>query len=123
MSKRTSTSIAALAMCLGIFITGFAGAQPATAPTFKDTTTPHHQMLNQMMGDMTREMSAMTDAMSRGELTPEQNKQMSERMAVMANIMRRMSGLGARTHMKEADWQKQMGQMRKQMDEMTQHNQ
>jgi hypothetical protein len=44
-------------------------------------------------------------------------------MAVMANIMRRMSGLGARPHMKEADWQKQMGQMRKQMDEMTQHNQ
>jgi len=123
MGKRTSKSITALAMCLGMLITGAAGAQPATAPTFKDTTTQHHQMLNQMMSDMTREMTAMTDEMSRGELTPEQNKRMSDRMVVMATIMHRMSGLGARPHMKEGDWQKQMDQMRRQMDGMKQHHQ
>jgi len=110
-------------MCLGMLITGAAGAQPATAPTFKDTTTQHHQMLNQMMSDMTREMTAMTDEMSRGELTPEQNKRMSDRMAVMATIMRRMSGLGAQPHMREGEWQKQMDQMRRQMDGMKQHHQ
>ncbi len=123
MSNKTTPTVAALAMSLAIFVVGFASAQPATGPTFKDTTSQHHQMLNQMMKDMTQEMTAMTDQMSRGELTPEQNKQMSERMAVMANVMRRMSGLGARPHMKEADWQKQMDQMRKQMDNMMQRHQ
>jgi hypothetical protein len=56
-----------------------------------------------------------------GELTPDQNKKMSERMAAMANVMRRMSGLGARPHMREGDWQKQMDQMRRQMDAMKPH--
>jgi len=113
-----------LAICLAAFAAGPASAQqPGTAPTFKDTTSQHHQMLNQMMKDMTQQMAAMTDEMSRGELTPEQNKTMSERMAAMANVMRRMSGLGARPHMREGDWQKQMDQMRKQMDAMAQHHQ
>lgn len=122
MSTKTTPTVAALAMSLGVFVVGIANAQPATGPTFRDTTSQHHQMLNQMMTDMTQQMTAMTEAMSRGELTPEQNKQMAERMAVMANVMRRMSGLGARPHMKEADWQKQMDQMRKQMDDMKQHH-
>lgn len=123
MTKGTRASAVTIAMCLGIFIAGSAVGQPAMAPSFDDATSQHHQMLNQMMKDMTQEMSTMTDEMSRGKLTPEQNRKMSERMAVMANIMRRMSGLGARPHMKEGDWQKQMGQMRKQMDEMAQHHQ
>ena len=112
-----------LAICLAAFAAGPASAQqPGTAPTFKDTTSQHHQMLNQMMKDMTQQMTAMTDEMSRGELTPDQNKKMSERMATMANVMRRMSGLGARPHMREGDWQKQMDQMRRQMDEMKLHH-
>jgi hypothetical protein len=122
MTKGTRASTAAVAMCLGVFIAGSAVAQPAAAPSFNDVTSQHHQLLNQMMKDMTQEMSAMTDEMSRGELTPEQNRKMSERMGSMASIMRRMSGLGARPHMKEGDWQKQMDQMRKQMDEMAQHH-
>lgn len=43
---------------------------------------------------------------------------MAERMAVMSTMMRRMSSLEARPAMKPTEWQKQMDQMRKQMDEM-----
>jgi len=123
MSNQAMAAIAASAMCLGVFVAEPVSAQTAASPTFKDATSQHHQMLNQMMKDMTQEMTAMTDQMSRGEITAEQNKQMSDRMAAMANVMRRMSGLGARPHMKEADWQNQMDQMRKQMDNMKQHQQ
>lgn len=71
-----------------------------------------------MMKDMTGEMGKMTEQMSQGALTPEQRKQMAQRMAVMSTMMRRMSGLEARPAMKDADRQKQMNQMRRQMDEM-----
>jgi hypothetical protein len=118
-----NTAMGTLAICLAAFAAGPANAQqPATTPTFKDTASQHQQMLNQMMKDMTQQMTAMTDEMSRGELAPDQNKKMSERMAGMANVMRRMSGLGARPHMREGDWQKQMDQMRRQMDAMKQRH-
>ena len=55
MSIKSIASIAALGICLGISAVGPAGAQPATGPTFKDATSQHHQMLNQMMKDMTQE--------------------------------------------------------------------
>jgi hypothetical protein len=72
----------------------------------------------QLMKDMTGEMTKMTEQMSQGALTPEQRKKMAQRMAVMSTMMRRMSGLEVRPAMKDADWQKQMDQMRRQMDEM-----
>ena len=67
---------------------------------------------------MTGEMSKMTEQMSPGVLTPEQSKQMAQHMTSMSVMMRRMSGLASRPAMKNADQQKQMDQMRKQMDEM-----
>ena len=53
----------------------------------------------------------MTEQMSQGALTPEQQKQMARRMAVMSAMMRRMLGLEARPAMRDAEWQKQMDQM------------
>ena len=73
----TKTAIATLAICLAAFVASPASSQQPAAPTFKDTTSQHHQMLNQMMKDMTQQMTAMTDEMSRGELTPDGNKKMS----------------------------------------------
>jgi hypothetical protein len=104
MSNRTMVGIGAFAISLALLVIGPARAQPAPNPTFNDTTGQHHQMMNQMMKDMTQQMSAMTEQMSRGDLTPEQNRQMSQRMAAMADVMRRMSGLEARPHMREGDW-------------------
>ena len=75
-------------------------------------------MMYQMMKDMTDQMGQMTEQMSRGELTPEQRKQMTDRMGLMSTMMRRMSGLAGRPAMKDTEWQKQMDQMRKQMDMM-----
>jgi hypothetical protein len=63
-------------------------------------------------------MTQMTEQMSRGDLPQDQRQQMTERMGRMGMMMRRMSGLGARPAMKEPERQKQMGEMRKQMDGM-----
>jgi hypothetical protein len=118
MSKKTKASMTAIVVCLGMFLTAPVIAQSPLGATTQDVTSQHHQRIYQMMKDMTQEMGAMTEQMSRGELTPEQRAQMGRRMGLMSTMMRRMSGLEARPAMKEAEWQKQMNQMRKQMDEM-----
>ncbi len=60
----------------------------------------------------------MTEQMSQNELMPEQRRQTAARMVLMSTMMRRMSGLAARPAMREREWWKQMGEMRKQMDGM-----
>jgi hypothetical protein len=67
---------------------------------------------------MTQEMARMTEQMSRGDLSPEDSKKMGEQMARMAKFMRFMSGLEARPAHSHAQLQKQMDQMRIQMNEM-----
>lgn len=71
-----------------------------------------------MMKDMTQEMSRMTDQMSQGALTPDQQKQMARRMEFMSTMMHRLSDLEARPAIKHGDMDKQLNQMRKQMDDM-----
>ncbi len=70
-----------------------------------------------MMKDMTQEMSRMTEQMSQGA-TPDQQKQMAKRMEFMSTMMHRLSGLEARPAIKHGDMDKQLNQMRKQMDDM-----
>ena len=108
----------AVVLCLGIFIAAPALAQSSTGPYWGGDVTEHHRMQYQMMKDMAQEMSRMTEQMSPGQLTSDQRKQMAGRMTLMSTMMRRMSGLAARPAMREAEWQKQMGEMRKQMDDM-----
>src|SRR3990170_4599829 len=118
MSKKTIASVTAIVVCLGVFVVAPANAQSPTGATTQDVTSQHHQKMYQMMKDMTGEMSKMTEQMSQGALTPNQRKQMAQRMTFMSTMMRRMSGLAGRPAMKGTDWQKQMDQMRKQMDDM-----
>ena len=118
MIRRIAVSMTAIVICLGLFATAPASAQTSTGPTWQDTTSQHHRMQYQMMKDMTQEMTRMTEQMLQGELAPKQRNQMAGRMVFMSTMMRRMSGLAARPAMREPEWQKQMGQMRKQMDEM-----
>ncbi len=115
MSSKSVVSRAALVVWLGILATVPAGAQPTQD---KPSVSEHHQAQFQMMKDMSQEMSKMTDEMSHGGLTPEQNKKMAKRMEGMSTMMHRMASLGARPSMREPEYQKQMGQMRKQMDGM-----
>ena len=118
MSKKTIASVTAIVVCLGVFVVAPANAQSPTGATTQDVTSQHHQKMYQMMKDMTGEMSKMTEQMSQGALTPAQRRQIAQRMTFMSTMMRRMSELEGRPAMKEVEWQKQMGQMRKQMDEM-----
>ena len=118
MIKRPTASTIAIAICLGTFVVAPASAQSPSAAPAQDVVSVHHRRLYQLMKDMTREMTEMTNLMSRGVLTLDQQRQMSERMAVMSTMLGRMAGLEARPAMKEADWQQQMDEMRGQMDAM-----
>jgi hypothetical protein len=95
-----------------------ANAQAPTQPTFRDEFSQHHQAMYQLMKDMTDQMGQMTEQMSQGELAPEQRQRMAERMDRMSAMMRRMSGLEARPAMTPDEWQRQMKEMRSQMDGM-----
>lgn len=118
MIGKITHSIAAVVVCISAFAAMPASPQSSSGPTSQDGISQHHRMQYQMMKDMTQEMTRMTEQMSKSELTPEQRKQMAGRMALMSTMMQRMSGLAARPAMREPEWQKQMGEMRKQMDGM-----
>lgn len=117
----------AMVVAIVVGITAFfvvpANAQSATGPTWLNATSDHHQMMYRMMKDMTDQMTQMTDQMSRGDLTPEQGKQIAQRMRLMSTIMQRMSGLAARPAMGPIEWQKQMDEMRKKMTDMARNTQ
>lgn len=51
MIKKTSASISALALCLGMFTAVSVSAQPAAA------SVNHHQMMGDMMNEMTEQMT------------------------------------------------------------------
>ena len=118
MSSRAFLCMMAMIGWLGMLGAPAVKAQSsAPAPQQADVSW-HHQMLYRIMKDMTEEMSRMTEEMSRSDLTAEQRKRMAQRMQHMATMMRRMSGLAARPAMADPASQKQMEDMRKQMDEM-----
>jgi hypothetical protein len=119
MGRKPMASVMSIVVCLGIFVGAPAMAQSSTGPYWGGDVTEHHRMQYQLMKDMAQEMNRMTEQMARGELTPEQRKQMAGRMSLMSTVMRRMSGIATRPAMREPEWQKQMGGMRKQMDGMT----
>jgi exonuclease VII large subunit len=115
--------MAAIIVCIGMFAAVPARAQSSAAPTSQDTVSQHHQLQYRMMNEMTQEMTRMTEQMSRGELSPEENKKMGEQMSRMAKLMLFMSGLAARPAHNHAQLQKQMDQMRAQMSEMMSNSQ
>ena len=118
MIAKTAVSMTALVLCLGLSTAASVSAQPTAGVARQTGVSEHHQMMGDMMKDMSQEMNKMTELMSRGDLTPEQRKQMSQRMERMSKLTHRMSGLQDRPAMKGPELQKQRDQMRKQMDEM-----
>lgn len=119
MARKANFLITALVAGLGMFAAVPADAQSPTTPTWQDAISEHHQLQYRMMDEMTREMTRMTERMSRGALSPEDSKKMSDEMSRMARMMRFMSGLEARPAHTHAQLQEQMDQMRAQMNEMT----
>lgn len=118
MSGKKKTSMKAIVACLGVLLAIPAIAQSPPPAATQDGMSTHHQRIYKMMKDMTQEMTGMTEQMARGELSPDQRKQMAQRMEVMSGMMRRMSGFEAMPAMNDPEQQKQMDEMRKQMDEM-----
>ena len=118
MARKATFLITALVAGLGMFAAVPADAQSSTTPTWQDAMTEHHQLQYRMMDEMTREMTRMTERMSRGELSPGDSKKMSDEMSRMARMMRFMSSLEARPAHTHAQLQEQMDQMRAQMNEM-----
>src|SRR6516225_1318095 len=83
------TLITVVAICLGILTVFSASAQSPVGSTFQDQgqLDPHHLRIYQMMKDMTHEMTKMTEQMAQGALTPDQQKQMAQRMQFMSTMM------------------------------------
>ena len=92
-------------------------AQSSTHPVQHDSVNLHHVQQYELMKQMTAEMNDMTAQVEHGDLTAEQRKQLAQRMAVLSRLMRRMAGLDLRPAMKDADFDREMVQMRKDMDD------
>ena len=119
VSKRLAL-MTAVAICMSTQGLLQANAQAPVGSTFqdKDQTDPHHLRIYQMMKDMTQEMTKMMEQMAQGAPTSNQQRQMAKRMEFMSTMMHRLSGLEARPATKHGELDKQLDQMRKQMDEM-----
>jgi len=122
MRKEMLVSMKAVAVCLSIFVATPAGAQSRTDAVEQDGMSQHHrriyQMMKEMMKDMSQEMSRMTEQMSGSDVKAEMRELISKRMELMSMMMRRLSGLAAMPAMSDAESQKQMEEMRGQMDDM-----
>ena len=118
MSKKTTVSTMTAMAFLGVVFAMPASAQYVAGTGQQATMTLHHQRVADVMKDMTQAMGTMTEQMSKGDITPDQRKQMAQRMDRMSRMMHLMSGLESRPAMKDAESQKQMGLMKKEMGEM-----
>lgn len=87
----------------------------------RETGGPGAQTMGGMMKDMAEQMKAMAGHMSQGELSATEQKQAADRLRTMAQMLDRMSGMAGKGMTTDADMNKQMNQMRKQMDDMMQH--
>lgn len=80
---------------------------------------PGSQQMSGMMHDMADQMMGISGQMSKGNLNADMQKRMGGQMRDMATMMDNMSGMMGKGMMMDAAQQKQMDQMRKQMDDMT----
>jgi len=111
MVRISAGYLAAIAVCISVFVSTPARAQQAAGPTWQAWSY-------RMMKDLTEEMTSMTEQMSRGELTSDQRLDLAQRMKRMSMLMRRMAGLAARPAIIGPKGQTRMHQMRKEMDEL-----
>lgn len=117
MSKRSVVSMSAVIVGLSALSVPFVLAQTPARPDGSSASINHRQQYI-LMRDMSQEMAKMAEEMSHGTLSPEQDKLMTKKMKWMSTVMQRMTGLNARHAMKEPEQERQMNQMRKEMDAM-----
>jgi hypothetical protein len=71
-----------------------------------------------LLQDMANEMRRMQDQVNFGKLTPKIRNEIASSMEQMSDMMRRLSGLTARSAMKDADMRRQLEKMQAQMAHM-----
>ncbi|MGC2459157.1 MAG: hypothetical protein WA435_14310 [Gallionellaceae bacterium] len=103
----------------------FALALPASAQMNSDMMAGKkgvagsaEQQMSGMTHDMADQMMDMSRGMSQGNMNAMQQKQMGERMGKMGSMMNDLSVMMGKGMMMDADNQKRMDQMRKQMEEL-----
>lgn len=79
---------------------------------------PGAREMSSTMHDMADQMTGMSNFMNYSKLTAADRKRMAERMRQMAGMMDRMSRMAAQGMMMDEGMQKQMQEMRQQMNEM-----
>jgi len=101
---------------------GGAAEAGASSPIWgREVGGPGAQKMGGMMKDMAGRMTSMAGHMAEGKLSAAEQKQMAERLRTMATMLDRMSGMAGKGMMTDADMDKQMDQMRKQMDDTMPH--
>jgi len=114
--KSTATQLALLVMVLW----APAILAESTPPEVKADPKASQQMMG-TTSDMSKQMSAMSEMMMQGKMDPEMIKKMGSQMKTMSEMMGKMSGMiGSNTMqmMMGGDTQKNMDEMKKQMDEI-----
>lgn len=87
-------------------------------PADKGVGGPGAQEMGKMTHDMSVEMREMADQLSQGQLDAAAQKRMAKSVRAMAGMMNNMSEMIGKGMPMDAGSQQQMGQMRKQMDDM-----
>lgn len=108
-------------MCMGLLTAGLslASAYGQTgAGMMEGQQGTGAQEMSGTMHDMSRQMMQISGEMAKGRMNAAQQKHLAGRMKQMSAMMDEMSGMAAKGMMMDADMQKRMYQIRKQMDDM-----
>jgi len=97
---------------------GTSGGPAASQGVQADPHLRRYQQMQEMMKQMQDEMAKLTDQMSASGMTSESRKEMSGKLKLMSSAMSRMAGLQDRPTMGDAEAQKLITQMQRDMDAM-----
>jgi len=94
------------------------GGPAASQGVQADPHLRRYQQMQEVMKQMQGEMTKLTDQMSASDMTPETRKEMSGKLKLMSSAMSRMAGLQDRPSMRDAEAQKLISEMQRDMDAM-----
>ena len=105
-----------------LLLIGSVFAVPAYAENEHESITPgesNAQQMSQLISNISREMEDMSGIIEKGNTNPDTMKKMSQQMKQMSSMMNNMSEILNKYMAMDANTQQQMGQMRKQIDQMS----
>ncbi len=116
--SKLQTTIFSVMLASALVFTMPVGAQMGGGMMGDTKSDAGMNQMSGMMHDMADHMMSMSGDMSKGNMTTDQQKMMSERMGKFATMMDHMSNIMGKGMMMDDSQQKQMGEMRMQMDNM-----